>query len=351
LSRSYILLIVLGSLMAGCVSVGPGTLKRDHFDYTAAVGETSKEQLLRNIVRLRYLEAPVFLRVSSIINQYSLEGTVSLGGSNTDGIGGDARTLGGTGRWTDRPTITYAPLSGSTFAQNLLTPIPPDALLALVQSGWSGEFLFRIAVRSINTLEYESAAPAMRKAADPAFRELLELWFRLRKNRVLGLRRDEEGAQVRFFGYIDQATAPAASSRDVVRLRELLGLDPDAFDFIISYGLIPDEPNEIALLTSSILEIMSELAWRVDIPAEHIEVGRTLSSVGEETVFDQPIFRVSSSTDEPDMAYVRVFERGVWFYVDDTDLISKRTFALLQVLLSLTESADAVRGPVVTIGS
>jgi hypothetical protein len=350
MSRYIFCPIILFVLLTGCVSVGPGTLKRDHFDYTAAVGETSKEQLLRNIVRLRYLEAPVFLRVSSIINQYSLEGTVSLGGTNTDGLG-DARNVGGTGRWTDRPTITYTPLSGSTFAQNLLTPIPPVALLALVQSGWSGEFLFRIAVRSINALENESAAPSIRKAADPRFRELLELWFRLRKNRVLGLRRDDEGAQVRFFGYIDQETAPAALSQDVVRLRELLGLDPDAFEFIISYGLIPDEPNEIALLTSSILEIMSELSWRVDVPAAHIEAGRTLSSVGKEEVFDWPIFHVASSDKKPDTAYVTVFERGVWFYIDDTDLVSKRTFALLQVLLSLTESSDQAGGPVVTIGS
>lgn len=349
--RSILVLVIFSGLVSGCASVGPGTLKRDHFDYTDAIAETSKEQLLRNIVRLRYLDAPVFLRVSSIINQYSLEGTVSLGGSNTDGIGGDTRTVGGTGRWADRPTITYTPLSGSTFAQNLLTPIPPDALLALVQAGWSGEFLFRIAVRSVNSIENESAAPALRKAADPEFRELLELWFRLRKHRVLGLRRDDDGAQVRFFGYIDQETATAAMRQDVNRLRELLGLDSAASEFVISYGLIPDEKNEIALLTSSILEIMSELSWHIEVPVSHIESGITLSSAGAETVFDQPIFHVRSSESEPDRAYVRVFERGVWFYVDDADLISKRTFALLQVLLSLTESADAARGPVVTIGS
>ena len=351
MSRSIILLIVFSWLVAGCASVGPGTIKRDHFDYTVAIGETSKEQLLRNIVRLRYLEAPVFLRVSSIINQYSLEGTVSLGGTNTDGIGGDGRTVGGTGRWTDRPTITYAPLSGSKFAQNLLTPIPPDALLALIQAGWSGEFLFRIAVRSVNSLENESAAPATRRAADPEFRELLDLWFRLRKNRVLGLRRDDQGAQVRFFGYIDQDSAPAEQHQDANRLRELLGLDSTASEFIISYGLIPDETNEIALLTSSILEIMSDLSWRVDVPTAHVEAGRTLSSAGTGTVFDEPIFHVRNSESKPDETYVRVFERGVWFYVDDSDLISKRTFALLQILLSLTESADAARGPVVTIGS
>ena len=210
--RSTILILIVGLFCAGCITVGPGTIKRDHFDYSYAVGQTGKEELLRNIVRLRYLDAPVFLRVNSIINQYSLEGSVSLSALNSDAA--DARTLGGTGKWSDRPTITYTPLSGSVFAQNLLTPIPPDALLALIQAGWSGEFLFRIGVRSINTIENESAAPQARKAADPEFRELLELWFRLRKHRILGLRRDSSGADVRFFGYIKEDTVSPELKQD-----------------------------------------------------------------------------------------------------------------------------------------
>lgn len=346
--RSTILLLIVGLFCAGCITVGPGTIKRDHFDYSYAVGQTGKEELLRNIVRLRYLDAPVFLRVNSIINQYSLEGSVSLSALNSDAA--DARTLGGTGKWSDRPTITYTPLSGSVFAQNLLTPIPPDALLALIQAGWSGEFLFRIGVRSINTIENESAAPVARKAADPEFRELLELWFRLRKHRILGLRRDSSGADVRFFGYIKEDTVSPELKQDAQRLRTILGLGNEAAEFSISYGLVPDEENEIALLTSSILEIMSELSWHVDVPSSHIETGRTMTSFDDQQIFNTPIFHVRSSENKPTDTYVAVFERGTWFYVDDSDLVSKRTFALLQVLLSLTESSDAARGPVVTIG-
>lgn len=346
--RSTILILIVGLFCAGCITVGPGTIKRDHFDYSYAVGQTGKEELLRNIVRLRYLDAPVFLRVNSIINQYSLEGSVSLSALNSDAA--DARTLGGTGKWSDRPTITYTPLSGSVFAQNLLTPIPPDALLALIQAGWSGEFLFRIGVRSINTIENESAAPVARKAADPEFRELLELWFRLRKHRILGLRRDSSGADVRFFGYIKEDTVSPELKQDAQRLRTILGLGNEAAEFSISYGLVPDEENEIALLTSSILEIMSELSWHVDVPSSHIETGRTMTSFDDQQIFNTPIFHVRSSENKPTDTYVAVFERGTWFYVDDSDLVSKRTFALLQVLLSLTESSDAARGPVVTIG-
>ena len=43
----------------------------------------------------------------------------------------------------------------------------------------------------------------------------------------------------------------------------------------MTYGLIPDEPNEIAVMTISMLELMNELAWRADVPPEHVEEGRT----------------------------------------------------------------------------
>lgn len=62
--RSAMLLLIVGVFSTGCASVGPGTIKRDHFNYSAAIGQTGKEELLRNIVRLRYLDAPVFLRVN-----------------------------------------------------------------------------------------------------------------------------------------------------------------------------------------------------------------------------------------------------------------------------------------------
>lgn len=345
---SLLLLVVV--LLNGCASVGPGTITRDRFDYTTAIGDAEQEQLLVNIVRMRYLEAPVFLRVASIINQYSLEGSVSLSAMNASGGAPDTQSVGGVGRWIDRPTITYTPIAGRTFAQNLLRPIPPDALLALVQAGWSGEFLFRMAVRSVNGVDNESASPMSRKSADPEFREFLRLWRELRKRRVLGLRRDDSGATVKFFGYIDEDLVSPDAVDDVNRLRSLLGLEPSISEFNISYGLIPGDRNEIVLLTSSILEIISELSWRVDVPPEHVQAGRTFSTYRTSAVFDAPIFQVHATAEKPVDAYVAVYERGVWFYIEDNDLISKRTFALLQVLLSLTESSEGAAGPVVTIG-
>ena len=71
------------SLLAAC-SVGPKSIPRDQFDYGMAIASAGREQLLKNIVGLRYVEAPVFVDVASVINQYSLEGEVSAGfGGNT----------------------------------------------------------------------------------------------------------------------------------------------------------------------------------------------------------------------------------------------------------------------------
>ena len=65
---------------SGCRSVGPATVTRDRQDYVTAVGDSRNEQLLLNIVKLRYGEAPTFLDVVSVVSGYSLETGVSLNG-------------------------------------------------------------------------------------------------------------------------------------------------------------------------------------------------------------------------------------------------------------------------------
>ncbi|MDH3641735.1 MAG: hypothetical protein OES38_06545, partial [Gammaproteobacteria bacterium] len=49
--------------------------------------------------------------------------------------------------------------------------------------------------------------------------------------------------------------------------------------------------------------------------------------------------------------YVIVRNRDHWFYIDDRDVASKRTFAMLQLILSLTDAGEGARGPVVSISN
>ena len=124
-----ILLIVL-LVVVGCKSsIGAKTVSRDQFDYAEALRDAWKEQMLLNMVGLRYAEAPMFLKVTSVINQYSLEGTVRVASPPYELQAAAAPPLGFAGRFSDRPTITYMPLSGAEFTRSVLTPIPLHSII------------------------------------------------------------------------------------------------------------------------------------------------------------------------------------------------------------------------------
>src|SRR5437773_11697824 len=92
----------------GCKSLGPGTVPRDRSDYASSISESWKRQTLLNIVKLRYLDPPIFVDVGQIVAGYSLETSVSAGGSfpETTSFGGNTATVAGAARFTGRPTIT-----------------------------------------------------------------------------------------------------------------------------------------------------------------------------------------------------------------------------------------------------
>src|SRR5215510_5397511 len=138
--RNFLLAVFLLLSVTGCASIGPGTVPRDRFDYITAISDSWKSQMLFNLVKLRYGDAPVFLDVASVINQYLVEGTVGYSGSWAQNAQlpwpyTALYNLLGTGRYAERPTITCSPLSGEKFARSLMTPIPPAAVLNFVQAG------------------------------------------------------------------------------------------------------------------------------------------------------------------------------------------------------------------------
>ncbi len=129
--------VLLASLVfSGCGSIGPAQVPRDRFDYAAAISDSWKRQTLLNIVKIRYADMPVFVDVASVVSGYTVTVSVDIGGLQVPWQGGELFNLGASGSYTDRPTITYAPITGKEFTKSFLTPIPPSVVLFLMQSGW-----------------------------------------------------------------------------------------------------------------------------------------------------------------------------------------------------------------------
>jgi hypothetical protein len=105
------LMIPAGLQIAGCAGIGLHTVARDRFDYISAISKSWKHHTLLNLVKARYMDAPVFMDVTSVINSYAAEAQLQAGFSWQDAPLGYIQTLGGSGKYTDRPTISYSSLS------------------------------------------------------------------------------------------------------------------------------------------------------------------------------------------------------------------------------------------------
>ena len=66
---------------------------------------------------------------------FSAAGNIFNSSGVVPGVPSSSIGLGAQGQFIDRPTITYTPLMGERFARSLMTPIPPPALMSLIQAG------------------------------------------------------------------------------------------------------------------------------------------------------------------------------------------------------------------------
>ncbi len=348
----FMFAVLVNALLAGCAGIGPRTVARDRFDYNSAVGESWKTQMLLNMVKMRYGDALVFLDVTSVISQYVLESLVELGAGLSTSITGDnTATIRGTGRYTDRPTITYAPVTGEKFARSMMTPIPPVAVLNLVQAGYPIDLVFRLLVHSINGIQNRYGGAARARQADPEFFPLLEKMRDMQNRGAIGLRiqkvNEKEAVLLVLQGKRDEKL-----EGEMMAIRKVLGLDPNATEVRVVYGSIPSSDKELAMLTRSMVEIIIELASYVEVPSVHVEekrVNPTFADAPEDGRSVPPLIRIHSSPAKPEEVFVSVPYRGYWFWIDDRDLPSKRMFSFLMFIFTLTETGGKEGAPIVTI--
>ncbi|OIP98231.1 MAG: hypothetical protein AUK55_03260 [Syntrophobacteraceae bacterium CG2_30_61_12] len=349
-------LVFTGLLLtcAGCAGVGPHTVARDRFDYTSAISDSWKAQMLINMVKMRYGDTPTFLDVASVINQYSVESQVDLRFSWADPVTAaltNTQSTGGATRYIDRPTITYSPISGDKFARSFMTPIPPASILSLIQANYPVDLVFRLCVHSVNGIRNRFGGAARARPADPEFYPLLERMKRLQAAGAIGLRvqktTEKNATLMTIRGKMD-----AASAEDSLAARRMLGLAPTADEFSVAYASLASNDREVAILSRSILEIIIDLASYIEVPEVHVEENRVNPTQTEDTgsgVPSTPLIRIHSSRDQPADAFAAVPYHGYWFWIDDRDLPSKRMFSFLMFIFTLVETGGKEGAPIVTI--
>jgi hypothetical protein len=187
---------------------------------------------------------------------------------------------------------------------------------------------------------------------DPDFLRVLELMRKIQLSGAVALRVSQETnrhpASIVTFRSKDISEE---TLNNIKELRQLLQLDPEAMEFRLVVAAKPSSSNELAIITRSMMHIMGIMASQVDVPSAHAKEGRTNPSWQpvDGNIQRGRMLQVHSSKESPKDAFVTVPYRDHWFWIDDRDLRSKRTFALTMLLFTLAETGEREPMPVVTI--
>jgi hypothetical protein len=352
----YLAVLTLTLFMAGCQTIGAKSIEYGRSQFNKSIVQTNQEQTLLNLVRLRYRDQTYTLQVASVTS--SLEYGVAAGGSgsfpkaspNTYGL-----SMGGS--YTEKPTISYVPLTGENLVNQMMTPISPKTMLILHHSGWSVSRILRIIAQEINGLENANTAAGPTPSHEPEFREFKRVAQLMRELEIndgleLGFSKSESGdLELILIIHEDHMDTPQAKE-----LYQLLNLSPEKNIFPIGSAKGKDR---IQVITRSLVGCFFFVSQAVNVPQKDEEKGLvTVTEAVDGGRFDwnevtEGIMNIQSSTGRftPKDAYIHVYYRGKWFYIADNDLPSKSTFLMLNQLFSILGGNVKASAPVLTLSA
>jgi len=375
---------VLG--LGGCAS-HTKIIEHRHWELNDSIRRTVTEQLLLNIVRLRYDEPAFFLQVSSISSSFSSSGNLGVSGQIPEG-GLSVLGLSGGFTYAETPTVTWSLPNSAEYLGRLMAPMGADQLTVLVQSGWDPERVFRVGIKKMNrlrNLDYRIGQGIYQPTGYDQFREVLQLVDHLSREDLIdfayGVKSSVGGGKIPV-EILDTQAIPQGleyglqfMTRDdptvfeplklfkplflrfsrqsdndprAKRLRELLNLDSTKYSFGIvdtansgteqlrsesgklAQAFDPDiQYTEIVLKNRSVMEVLYFASGYVRVPEADL-AREYVSANSERPAADW--LDIQTSQSEPSDAWLKVKYRGGWFYIAADDLKSRTTFTLLDAI-------------------
>ena len=348
--------LTLGMLLIvfeGCSQFGPSRIEFGRGHYNAVVQQTDNEQMLLNLVRLRYRDTPYFLQVASVSTNFEFAVSADANASLTTGP--DRYGLGIGGTVMESPTVTYTPLQGDQFVKQLLSPMQLSTVLLLYHSGWAIDRILNVTVQSLNGVPNAPSAsgPTPTEAPEYAdFHRVTDLLRILQKRGDLILGQTDDGASQ---ALVVRIAPRAVDSPEVRQVLTSLRLPPGRTDYVFATTAGPDDIEEGSIVMRSLMASLFYVSQSVQAPADDEVRGLvTVTRDADGRVFDWEqvtgaLMQIRSSPERPEHAAVRVQYRGIWFYISDPDLTSKSTFALIMNLFALQAGDIPTTSPILTL--
>jgi len=254
----------------------------------------------------------------------------------------------------ERPTITYSPLAGQEFTQQLLTPIPDELIFSLVQSGWPPDQLLMMSLERINHLvniPFSSMPSAESLEELRTFHHMVQIIIELSRRSSLEMQSNNSvtpHTRSLVFKQVQDNDSQALTDE----LKSMLGLDHDHSVFHVTERLIGRKPDQITVRVRSILRLMGFLSRGIEIPVAHIEEKRVkdmISPVDPELRSLLFPLRIHSSVERPADASVAVKHHDHWFYIKHSDHMSKQAFGLVTYLFQMQSPQTQTLGPMITV--
>jgi len=179
---------------------------------------------------------------------------------------------------------------------------------------------------------------------------MVQLMRMLQDSELIGMRvrggAKEDHDVVLFFN--TRVLAPEETAR-VEELRGLLRLVPGRSEYQVRFGAAAAGEGEIAMITRSMLQILIDLGDYVEVPPADVRDGRTAESQAPSSAVLGRLLKVKAAQERPADALVSIQYRNGWYWIDDRDLASKRTFAMVMIFSTLADSGAREAMPLVTI--